>query len=113
MASQTMKTWIGPHQPVDLLQLVHRHFVDVEPAGGIKDDGVEFRILGVGDRVTADVHRRGWRRLTKDRDADLVAENFDLIDGGRPLHVGGDEQRLTTALAQNIKASLPAEVVLP
>ena len=43
MASQTRKTSSGLHEPVDLLQLVHRHLGDVQPAGGVEDDGVEQR----------------------------------------------------------------------
>ena len=92
---------IGPHQAVDLLQLVHRHFVDVEPTGGVEDHRVEQRGLGVGDGVTADVYRRGRRRLAEDGHADLFAEDLDLIDGGGALHVGRDQQRLAAALAQH------------
>ena len=58
-------------------------------------------VLGVGDGVAADVDRSGRRRLAEDRDADLLAEDFELLDGGGALQVGGDEQRLAAALAQH------------
>ena len=32
---------VGLDHAVDLLQLVHRHLGDVQPAGGVEDDGVE------------------------------------------------------------------------
>ena len=39
-------------------------------------------------------------RLAVDRHADLLAEDLELLDGGGPLQVGGDEQRLAALLAQ-------------
>ncbi len=38
--------------------------------------------------------------FAEDRHADLFAEHLELLDGGGPLQVGGDEQRLAAALAQ-------------
>ena len=43
----------------------------------------------------------GRRRFAVDRHADLLAEHLELIDGGGPLQVGGDQQRLAAALAQH------------
>ena len=45
---------VGLDLRVDLLQLVHRHLGDVQPAGGVEDDGVEQVLLGVVDGVAAD-----------------------------------------------------------
>ena len=91
---------IGPALPIDLPQLVHRHFIDVQPAGGVEDDGIEEVLLGVVEGVAADVDGIGGRRFAVDRHADLLAEHFELIDGGGTLQVGGDQQRLAAALAQ-------------
>ena len=56
-------------------------------------------LLGVRDGVAADVDRVG-AGLAVDRDAELLAEHLQLLDGGGTLQVGGDEQRLAALLAQ-------------
>ena len=103
MASQTGRPGPACTTLVDLPQLVHRHFGDVQPAGRVEDDRVEQRLPGVGD-ARCGRHPRGRvlpsRLLAVDRNLDLLAEHFELIDGGGPLQVGGDEQRLAAALAQ-------------
>src|SRR4029077_18544871 len=84
---------VGPGDAVDLLQLVHRHFVDVEPAGGVEEDPVQQRLLGMGDGVAANLDGRAGV-LAVDRHVDLFAEDFELVDGGGSLQVGGDQERL-------------------
>jgi signal recognition particle subunit SRP54 len=68
-------------EAVDLPQLVHRHFIDVEPAGSIEDDSVQKAALGEGDGITADIDRVR-PGLAVDRSLDLFAEHFELFDGG-------------------------------
>ena len=69
-------------------------------------------------RASSRARRRCGRRrpgsvgLAVDRDADLLAEHLELLDGGGALQVGGDQQRLA-ALLLSVSASLPAVVVLP
>ena len=87
------KHLIGLHELVDLLQFVHRHLGDVQPAGRVENDRVEQPLLGEADRIAADRHRVGVR-FAVDGNADLFAEHFQLFDGGGSLQVGGDEQRL-------------------
>jgi len=89
----------GPHQLVDLLQLVHRHLIDVQPAGRVEDDGVEEVLLGELDGLAANLDgARG--ELAEDRDVDLRAEDLQLVDGGGALEVGGDEDGLAALLAE-------------
>ena len=64
---------------------------------------VDGRCAATDDRVA---------RLAEDGHVDLLAEHPQLLDGGRPLEVGADEQRVA-ALLLNQRASLPAAVVLP
>src|SRR5262249_19163550 len=90
---------VGPDQPVDLPQLVHRHLGDVQPAGGVEDDGVQELGLGVGDGVAADVHRGGVG-LAVDGDVDLAADDLELVHGRGPLEVGGDQEGLAAALLE-------------
>ena len=42
-------------QSVDLLQLVHRHLGDVQPAGGVEDDAVERAAFGMIDGLPANI----------------------------------------------------------
>ena len=51
-------------------------------------------------------------RLAEDRHVDLAAERAQLLDGGRTLEVGADEQRVAPLLL-NQRASLAELVVLP
>ena len=84
---------VGPDEAVDLLQLVHRHFVDVQPASSVEDDGIEQVVFRIGDRVAANLDRVG-RELAVDRHVDLLAEHLQLLDGRGTLKVGGDQERL-------------------
>ena len=93
---------VGLDEPVDLLQLVHRHLGDVQPAGGVEDDRVE-QLRSWRGRRRCGRRRPAWAAgggFAEDRDADLLAEDLELLDGGGTLQVGGDQQRLAAALAQ-------------
>ncbi len=72
--------------------------VDRQPAGGVDDDDVAPEALGLGERRRGDRHRVG--RLAEDGDADLAAEHAELLDGGRALQVGADEQRVAALLLE-------------
>ena len=66
-------------------------------AGGVDDDDVAGRPLGVLDRVTGDLHRvadavAGRRGVHLD--AGPAPEHLELPDGVGALEVGGDKQRL-------------------
>ena len=90
---------VRPDLAVDLPQLVHQLLVDVQPAGGVEDDGVaELFCLACATALLQT--STGVRRFRIDRDADLLAEHLELLDGGGSLQVGGDEQRLAAPLAQ-------------
>ena len=78
----------------DAPDLLHQLGVDRQPAGGVDDqhvtaeaDGLLQALLGHRDRVG---------RLAEDRDPGLLAEDPELLDGGRALQVGADEQRVAT-----------------
>ena len=53
------------------------------------------------------------RAAFEDRQVDLLAERLQLLDRGRTIDVGGDEQRLRRPCSFKRSASLPACVVLP
>ncbi len=53
----------------------------------------------VGEALLADLEGRRAGDV-EDGDADLLAEDLELLDGGGALHVGGDEQGLVTLLLE-------------
>src|SRR5262249_19956367 len=56
-------------------------------------------LLGKSTRIAAYPNRLA-RILAVDGDVDLLAEDFQLIDGGGTLEVGSDQQRLAAVVAQ-------------
>ena len=69
------------------------------------------RLPGMGDGVLADGDGvgplpPGRRPFAVDGDAELLAERLELLDGGRALQVGGDQQRLLAEAGR--AASWPA-----
>src|SRR5262249_58676411 len=81
---------IGLANLVNLPQLVHRHLVDVQTAGGVEDDRVEEVFFRVLDGVAADYDRVAGD-FAVDGDVKLFAEHLELIDRGGALQIGGDE----------------------
>jgi hypothetical protein len=73
-----------------------RGLVDGEPAGRVDDDGVAHEALGVRDPTVDDVDDRGARRCPVHRDIDRPAERLELVCGGGPIRVCGDEERPAT-----------------
>ena len=88
---------VGRDGVADVGGLLHQLGVDAEAAGGVDDDDVVQRALGLLDR---------GRRATRDRVADAVAGlggedryadplavDLELVDGVGALQVAGDQQR--------------------
>ena len=84
---------LSRHGGLDRAQFGHQFFVDREAAGGVVDDDVAAGLLGFGFGGLADVDRVGALDVEY-RNADLFAENAQLLDGGRALHVRRNHQRL-------------------
>ena len=86
----------------DLLELEHQLVVDLQPAGGVEDDGVEVVRARVRDGLGAD--RRGVLALAREHlDADLLAQHAQLLARRGPAHVGGDQQRPLALLLQRAR----------
>ena len=72
--------------------LLHHLLVDRQAAGGVDDEDVAaeaaglLQALGRGDDRVAGLGEHGH--------VDLAAERAQLLDGGRALEVGADEQRV-------------------
>ena len=84
--------FVGVHLTLDRLEFFHHLLVDVESSGRVDDDDVAGRLPGVVDRLDGDVDRAPSPGRV-DGHADLRTEHFELVDGGRAVHVGGHEDR--------------------
>ncbi len=77
---------------VDRVQLVHQIGVDLQTTGGVDDHEVATEPLRFLDCTARNADRIG--RLAVERNVDTPGEHAQLLDGGRALQVGTDEQRL-------------------
>ncbi len=72
----------------------------MQPARGVDQDRVATAHPGFALRHQADVHRvRAGAQAEKLR-ARLPRHNLELLDGGRPVHVRADQQRLVPLLLE-------------
>jgi hypothetical protein len=87
---------------VDQFQLAHQGVVDVQPAGRVEDQDVPPLLIGLPAAVLADLQRRALGRILRiDRHVDLLPDDLELFDSGRPLQVGGDEHRFGPFIAKH------------
>ena len=77
----------------DLSELGHQAVINVQPAGRVKNQRIATRSVGLDQGLLADRDRVGIG-LAENRDADLGADDLELLDGRRALQVGGDQHRL-------------------
>ncbi len=77
---------------LDPRELLHQRLVDGETPGGVVDDDVTAQSprLGVGGRADLDRILAGE---VEHGDVELLPQHLELLDRGRSLHVGGDQQR--------------------
>ena len=88
-------------EPLDLGDQVR---VDLEPAGGVEEDRVGPG--GAAARAAPPIAATSRdARSQKKAQLLLPGEDFELVDGGRPVDVGGDEERPVPALLEE-----PAEL---
>ena len=96
---------LGLDAAVDLRQLGHQLLVDVQPAGRVEDEHVAPGGLGLLHRRLAQGHRVLGRQVGVDGQAELLAEDLQLLDGGGALQVGRHQHRLSPPL---LDAAAPA-----
>ena len=104
----------------DIAKLLHEVFVDMEATGGVEDDDVATGLDRVLDPVLANVGRAVLALeelgnalafllfFAVNGDLECIPEDLQLIDGGRALEVGGDEEGLLLALLDEILRELAA-----
>ena len=93
---------LRPDAAVDLRQLGHQLLVDVQPAGRVEDDARSRRRPWLLHGRLAQGHRVLRRQIGVDGNADLLAEDLQLLDGRGALQVGGDEHRLLLPLLKQL-----------
>ncbi len=90
---------VGGDNVLDGAQFLHQGLVDRESAGRVVDDDVTAKLLRFLFGGGADV-RRALAGDIEHWDLKLFAEDLQLLDSGRPLHVCGDQHRLVVVLLQ-------------
>ena len=84
--------FIHLHGLLDVYQLLHELFVDLQSACGIQNHNVVAVVTRTGQRLLGD-HRGLFGAHGKHRHMDLLAQHLQLINGGRAVHIAGNQQR--------------------
>jgi len=90
----------------DLPHLLHQLGVDGEAAGGVDDHHVAPEAAGLGQAAPGHVERialTGRDHVVggaEDRHGVLLGQRAQLLDGGRALEVGADQQRVAALLLE-------------
>ena len=75
-------------------QLAHHLVVDLQPAGGVDDDRARPRLARRLDARRRTIFTTSVDAgLGVDADVDLLRQRLQLLDGGRTIHVGRDQER--------------------
>ena len=85
---------------VDALQLFHERLVDRQATGGVEDDDARPLLPRPGHAGTAHGDRIGDPVGGVDRDAELPAEDGQLLDGGGTLEIGRHEHHAAPLLLE-------------
>ena len=87
------------HGGLDVGQLLHQRFVDVQAAGGVDDQHVLAVVPGAFDGFFGGLHRV-LGALFKHGHAHLLAHHLQLLDGGGAVNIAGGQQGLFALLGQ-------------
>ena len=82
----------GFDRGLDVFQLVHELFVDMQAACGIEENQIVAVLFGKVDAVLCDLDRIALA-LVKHRDVQLLADHLELVDRRGAVYVARDEQR--------------------
>ena len=87
----------GFYRSLDVFQLVHQLFVDMQAACGIEENQIIAVFLGKVDAVFGDLDRVALA-FVKHRDVQLLANHLELLDCRGAVYVARDEQRAALLL---------------
>ena len=83
---------VGMDRRLEPLQLLHHLVVDLQAAGGVDD---HHAVAGAPGLVDAGLARSCTTSVVDavgvHRHVEFAPEGLELVDGGRAVHVGGDE----------------------
>ena len=88
---------MGLHRFFDAGELFHQRLVDMQTTGGIQKDHVVAVLRRVGDSSLGDLDGVRLPHL-EDWQAQLFADDLQLLNGSGPVDIAGDEQRAFTLL---------------
>ena len=91
------------------LDFLHHLLVDGQAAGGVDDDQVEVVGACVLDAAARDGHGVLAVGLAVDGHPDLLAEDLELVDGGRAVDVAGHQQGLAALGGLEAEGELAGE----
>ena len=91
---------------LDVFQLVHERFVNVQTSRSIQQNNVEAVVLGVFYALFCDLHRVGLTHL-ENVSACLFADYLQLVDSRRSVYITGNQQR-TPVLRDKVLCKLCA-----
>ena len=86
----------------DSAQLVHQLLIDGQAAGGIEDHHIEIAVFRLVVPGLAQLGRHHARHRVHWH-IEPLAQDFQLIDSGRAVHVGSDEQHLFALRLEQIR----------
>ena len=98
---------VGADAAIDGRKLIHQFGVDVQPAGRVEDHHVGPGRLRLFHRGLTKGHRIGGTEVRVYRQAELLADHLQLLNGSGPLQVGRCQHRLA-AVPQDGLAQLAA-----
>ena len=86
---------VGLDGGLDVFQLIHQSLVHMQTAGGIQKHHVIATLTGVENGFLGSLNRI-LSALFKDRDAQLLAADLQLLDGGGTVDVAGHQQGVSS-----------------
>ena len=92
--------FVRMHGALDVAELLHELLVNLQAAGRIDDDDVIHVRLRIGHSLVRNLDRILAAFLLENGKAELLADDFELRDGGRTVDVIGHEQRALALLLE-------------
>ena len=86
------QNFIRLHRLPDADQFLNHVLIDLQPSRGVDDHHVNSFGASLFDRVEGDCGDVDAGPFRMDRNVDFPADDFELIDRGRPVDVTGDQQ---------------------
>ena len=90
------------HGLLDVGDFVHHLLINGQTTGGINDDHILALTLGVVDGVLRNLDRVLVAFFAIDFNLNLLAQDLQLLDSGRTIHVASHQQHLLAAFALQV-----------